>query len=408
MDVSPSDENVQRDGVSDPKPSQESSSQLDLSLNADLTGSLCSHAASFCSLNSSVMGPPTYRPPDNDPSDTEDVDSRIQEVKWRIESEMKERRHLPPLPPRFPVPIRPPMGPIPMPMIVEEGLEESPTKKSPLPEVVLDPAGGHVLDVASLPWHQRFALTHPFYRNMPYLPPHFPFMARPPMMMPPPPFPHPGIPFYRGARPRFRGAPLVRYIPGGFKDVNRQSSFSPNDFSSELMSYVRMRKEMLKMDLREKIRQRKEELLRNQKAVLEGGGRSRASKADTGGIRPSGKYREPRDRERDVSNGSVAPPPPPKTPREVWQARARRDTKAATKPAKSRSSSESSSSDEESGSRRKCVVDRRKALLAKIKTERPGGDKENEYDKKRVVPTPKAYRTQLERFEGRRKVVENA
>ena len=64
-------------------------------------------AMSTCSVTSSVMGPPTYRPPYPDPDpetkpapatkdEAEDVDARIKQVKARIETEMKERWRYPP------------------------------------------------------------------------------------------------------------------------------------------------------------------------------------------------------------------------------------------------------------------------------------------------------------------------
>ena len=174
------------------------------------------------------------------------------------------------------------------------------------PTVVLDPASGRVIPIAALSWHQRYVLSHPYFRNMSYVPPQMPFLA--PQQ---PPSPQASFANFRG-RGRFGSAPLVRYIPGGYKDINRQSSTCPVDFSSELMSYVRMRKEMLKMDLREKIKLRKEDLLKSQRAAFEGGrgrggrdaGKSRSHHDSDLGVRPSEKYeyyyREGRDRERDI------------------------------------------------------------------------------------------------------------
>ena len=56
-------------------------------------------ADSFCSLTSSVMGPPTYRPPDPTEEEGEygvdDLDLKIKEVKCKIESQMKNQRSVP-------------------------------------------------------------------------------------------------------------------------------------------------------------------------------------------------------------------------------------------------------------------------------------------------------------------------
>ena len=53
-------------------------------------------ADSFCSLTSSVMGPPTYRPPNTIEEEREygmeDLDLRIKDIKCKIETEMEEKR----------------------------------------------------------------------------------------------------------------------------------------------------------------------------------------------------------------------------------------------------------------------------------------------------------------------------
>lgn len=70
------------------------------------------------------------------------------------------------------------------------------------------------------------------------------------------------------------------------------------------MSYVRMRKEMLKMDLREKIRQRKEDLVKSQRRAFEGernGGREERN----GGREERNGGREERNGGRDARRDAV-------------------------------------------------------------------------------------------------------
>lgn len=374
--------------VFDIKPSDRSVSQL----NLDFSLQTVDKADSFCSLTSSVMGPPTYRPPDPTEEEGEygvdDLDLKIKEVKCKIESQMKNQRQRPPPPRPRPPPfvdrmlppdcaLMPPPSTIPMDVddceSPEPALDLDPHVPVSDPTVVLDPTSGTVVPIAALSWHQRYALSHPYFRNMPYVPPQMPSL--------PPPVRQHSFPNVRG-RGQFRNAPLVRYIPGGYKDINRQSSFCPVDFSSELMNYVRMRKEMLKMDLREKIRQRKEDLLKSQKAVFEGGrgggggggsreaGKSRYSYDNDRSVRPSGKYsyyrREDKESETKRSRDSS---PVNKTPREVWQSRVRQR--------ENRSSSSSSSSDDDDDnkngieddakrdSRRKWIAERKAMMLAR-------------------------------------------
>jgi len=371
-------------------------------------------AVSMCSLTSSVMGPQTYRPPDVDhfpsvkPEEFEDVDLRIKEIKYKIESEMKESKANP-MPTMIPHPFVPP--PMPSMEVDEDSNAEAPTpaKKSTLRnDVVLDPTSGRVVDIAALPWHQRFALTHPYFRNMPYVPPHLPFV--PGAAPRGPPFFHPSNCAGRGGRP-YRVAPLVRYIPGGSKDVNRQSAVSQVDFSSELMSYVRMRKEMLKMDLREKIRQRKEELLKSQKAVFDGGPRGYSYKEDIG---PSGKYHHPpreelyRERGReDADRGRDRTTPssqPNKTPRQMWQAKVREAQRQRSRSSSS-SSSSSSSDEDDRDSRRKWIAQRKATMMAKTALIKEKIDrdkaivKENQFSyARRRSPSPQSARDRALKF----------
>ena len=432
--------------VFDLKPTEESISQSEIYVRPRRT-------LSECSVTSSVMGPPTYRPPEPADDDdrltkaanNEDVDARIQQVKSKIESEMRERKHLPPPRPQprlttttIVMPMMPPpplplshAPPVPMETDDADPNESSPTKKKPRNDVVLDPASGQVVDIAVLPWHQRFALTHPYFRNMPYVPPQPPFAPGMPMGGGGS-FPRPsdasrggGGPigsgsFAKGPRPFRRTTPLVRYIPGGFKDLNRQSSTNPVDFSSELMSYVRMRKEMLKMDLREKIRQRKEELLRSQRAVFDNASSlakrergkeeygssgkyyhyrdsrefrerdSRENKESSDGRdRDSRENRDARDRDtrdareadrgrqqpklfEDRGRGPTSPPPPApaetKTPRQLWQAKLAKQAEQRRNRSSSSSSSSSASStssDDERDGRRKWIEQRKATMIAK-------------------------------------------
>ena len=103
--ISPSEGSLNATGTLylDLKPTDSLISQLDLSMHTqlDLSMHTVDKADSFCSLTSSVMGPPTYRPPNSTDDDhgelgSEDLDLKIRDIKCKIESEMKEQRFVPP------------------------------------------------------------------------------------------------------------------------------------------------------------------------------------------------------------------------------------------------------------------------------------------------------------------------